>query len=95
MIVWRAVLKMVDIMKLKLKLVGNYSKHLIIEPWGEEFIIEHKNVEVIFKSTGIKFDCEIGMDFFEEDFLRIDTPSGIQPKVFIDGMEDERPAFDF
>lgn len=80
-------------MQFKVNLTGNASKFLVVEPWGEEFKIESKQVEIIFTAIGGDLDCEIQMDFSEKDFLRIENPSGFRPTVLIDGREDERPAF--
>jgi hypothetical protein len=80
-------------MKIGLLINGTSHRHLIIEPWGEEFDIEAKQIEVIFTKSGNVTDCDIEIDCSEEGFLRIENPSGFRPKVLIDGQEDERPAF--
>ena len=80
-------------MKIRLLINGNSSRYLVIEPWGEEFDIEAKKVEVTFSKLGNMIDCDIEIDCTEEGFLRIENPSGFRPVVLIDGQEDERPAF--
>ena len=82
-------------MKIHLSIVGHPSKSLIIEPWGEEFDVGSRKIEILFHSIGSEIDCEIEIDYSEDGFLRVENPLGFRPKVLIDGREDERPAFAF
>jgi len=80
-------------MKVTLSIIGGSYRSLVIEPWGEEFCIDSKNVEIVFSALGSPKDCNIEADCSEEGFLRVENPSGFRPLVLIDGQEDERPAF--
>jgi hypothetical protein len=80
-------------MRIKLLIVGSSSKSLVVEPWGEEFNIESRKVEIVFSSVGSHEGCGIEIDCSEEGFLRIESPLGFRPIVLLDGREDERPAF--
>lgn len=80
-------------MKVRLFINGSSAKSLVIEPWGEEFNIDFKKIEVRFSAIGATIDCDLEIDCSEEGFLRIENPSGFRPTVLIDGREDERPAF--
>lgn len=82
-------------MKVTLLIKGSSRNSLIIEPWGEEFDIKGKLVEVQFTSIRTANDCKIEADCSEDGFLRVENPSGFRPIVLIDGREDERPAFAF
>ncbi len=80
-------------MNIKLSIVGSPFRALVIEPWGEEFDIDSKNVEVVFSALDVGIDCNIEVNCSENGFLRVENPSGFRPLVLIDGREDERPAF--
>lgn len=80
-------------MKLSLSITKYSARFLVIEPWGEEFNIESKEVKILFSSVGEALDCHIEIDCSEDGFLRVENPSGFRPIVLIDGAEDERPAF--
>jgi hypothetical protein len=80
-------------MRFRLVIAKSHHRSLVIEPWGEEFSILSKRVEIVFRSVAASYDCEVEIDFSEEGFLRIENPLGFRPIVLIDGREDERPAF--
>jgi len=79
-------------MNVRLLINGSSFSSLVIEPWGEEFDIRSRKVEIRFSALGSEADCTIEADCSEEGFLRIENPSGFRPRVLIDGREDERPA---
>jgi len=80
-------------MKIHLSINMGLFRHLIIEPWGEEFDISSGMVQIQFSALGSVENCNIEIDCPEDGFLRVENPSGFRPLVLIDGREDERPAF--
>ena len=81
-------------MKINLIINGASYQHLVIEPWGEEFDIKSKDIEIVFTSTLNTNNCNIEIYCSEEGFLRIENPSGFRPEVLINGKKDERPSFE-
>jgi hypothetical protein len=80
-------------MKISLSIAVGSSRLLVVEPWGEEFDIESKEVRIVFSPVGGDVDCGIEIDCTEEGFLRVENPVGFRPLVLINGIEDERPVF--